>query len=84
MVFASNDSQLVIGRLVNKPMRVCDAARPISFEVTFEWLGFADTSKWRLGSFGDQATNALKHSLIHNRPFVVLLESQLMKGDDSH
>lgn len=44
MIFASNNNQLLVGRLVDKSVFVCDAARPISFEVTLEWLGFADTS----------------------------------------
>ena len=84
MVFARNDDELFVGGFLNEAMFVRDAARPVAFKFVLERFGFADAVEGRLRGFDNQASNALEQFLVRLSPFVVVVESRLVKGDEPH
>lgn len=84
VVLARNDDELFVGRSVHEAMFVSDAARPLAFELVLEGFGFADAVEGRLRGFDKQAANALEQFLVRLRPFVVGVESRLVKRDEPH
>ncbi len=58
MIAASENSDFVVGYLVNEPMFFINAARPAAIEFVFQRFGFADAGERFALDFFNQADNA--------------------------